>query len=102
MPYQEHPSFEPPRDEDAEIRRFMDFTKLVDLLNRKALFFRRADRFGDGFEGYYAKGNKKWNPIVYEGKLSLEVVKNLGKQLQEDLLVQRRYDYESHGLRQLY
>lgn len=37
--------------------RFMDFTKFVSLLSTNSLFFTRADRFEDPFEG--AKGIKK-------------------------------------------
>lgn len=40
-----------PDREDAVIWRYMDFTKLVLLLDRRALFFTRADRFSDKFEG---------------------------------------------------
>lgn len=33
--------------------RFLDFTKLVDLLDKRALFFCRSDRFEDPYEGSY-------------------------------------------------
>lgn len=48
---------------DTILWRFMDFTKFISLLSTKTLFFTRADRFEDPFEG--AKGIKKnkhkWN-----------------------------------------
>lgn len=48
---------------DTVLWRFMDFPKFVSLLKTKSLFFTRADKFEDPFEG--AKGimkNKaKWN-----------------------------------------
>jgi len=48
---------------DTVLWRFMDFTKFVSLLKSKAIYFSRADKFDDAFEG--AKGllkNKSiWN-----------------------------------------
>ena len=54
--YQEHPSFSPPRD-DAVLWRYMDFTKFVSLLDSNALFFARADKLGDLFEGAWTNIN---------------------------------------------
>ena len=54
--YQEHPSFSPPRD-DAVLWRYMDFTKFVSLLDMSALFFARADKLGDPFEGAWTNIN---------------------------------------------
>ncbi|KAF5417648.1 MAG: hypothetical protein C5S38_01290 [Candidatus Methanophagaceae archaeon] len=51
--YKEHPAFEKPSDEDIKIWRYIDFTKFVSLLDKKALFFARADRLSDSFEGSY-------------------------------------------------
>jgi len=50
MPYEEHPSFPPPDDLDAKIWRYMDFTKLVSMLEMSSLWFSRADKLGDPFE----------------------------------------------------
>jgi hypothetical protein len=41
-----------PRDEDL-LWRYMDFTKFVDLVSTRQLFFCRADKLGDPFEGTY-------------------------------------------------
>jgi hypothetical protein len=49
-------SYEIPSKETV-LWRFMDFTKFVSLLSSQSLFFTRADRFEDPFEG--AKGIKK-------------------------------------------
>lgn len=43
--------FQKPKDLNVPIWRYMDFTKFVDLLDTKTLFFTRADRFDDQFEG---------------------------------------------------
>lgn len=55
--YKEHPSFIPPNDANVKIWRYMDFTKFVALLDSKSLWFTRADRFKDPFEGSYPKMN---------------------------------------------
>lgn len=54
--YEEHPIFNPPND-DATLWRYMDFTKFVSLLDTKSLFFARADKLGDPFEGAPPKLN---------------------------------------------
>jgi hypothetical protein len=55
--YEEHPSFEKPDDENIAIWRYMDFTKLLSLLDKQALFFARGDTFLDPYEGLYPEGN---------------------------------------------
>ena len=63
--YVEDPVFEKPGDENAKIWRYMDFTKFVSLLDKCALFFPRADRLGDPFEGSFSKANVELAPEVY-------------------------------------
>ena len=48
--YKEHEAFTPPPP-DAILWRYMDFTKFVSLLEKQALFFARADKLEDPFEG---------------------------------------------------
>ena len=48
--YDQHPAFITPPP-DAVLWRYMDFVKFVSLLERKALFFAKASRLGDPFEG---------------------------------------------------
>ena len=48
---EKHPLFECPEDRQTKLWRFMDFTKFVALLHSGSLFFCRADRLGDPFEG---------------------------------------------------
>lgn len=62
--YQEHPAFEKPND-DTRIWRYLDFTEFVSLLDKQALFFTRADRLSDPFEGSYPKANVERRPGVY-------------------------------------
>lgn len=49
--YQELPDIHKPKKENPIIWRYMDFTKFVSLLDKKALFFSRTDKLGDPFEG---------------------------------------------------
>lgn len=46
-----------PAKGDAKIWKYMDFAKFISLLDRKALFFPRADKLGDPFEGSFPKIN---------------------------------------------
>lgn len=59
MPYLEHPSCQPPADENAIIWRYIDLAKFVSMLNHHALFFSQAARLADPFEGSYPQ------PIVH-------------------------------------
>lgn len=54
--YKEHDVFNPPSN-NAILWRYLSFTKFVSLLEKKALFFSRADKFGDPFEGALTKIN---------------------------------------------
>jgi hypothetical protein len=66
MPAEDHPVFKPPTDFNIPIWRYMDFTKFVSMLENRGLFFSRADKLGDPFEGSYSHGNKKLRPEVYK------------------------------------
>lgn len=48
-----HPSITEFPDPNATLWRFMDFTKYVSMLHRRALFFSRADQLPDPFEGLF-------------------------------------------------
>lgn len=66
MMYQELPGFDTPKG-DSLIWRYMDFTKLVSLLEKNALFFARGDKFNDAFEGKLAKLNVDHLKNLLEG-----------------------------------
>jgi hypothetical protein len=51
MPAKDHPVFKRPANLNIKIWRYMDFTKFVSMLERQGLFFSRADKLGDPFEG---------------------------------------------------
>ena len=52
-------------DEDAILWRYMTFTKFASLLTKKALFFARADKFGDPFEGSLSALNVELSPVIH-------------------------------------
>jgi hypothetical protein len=64
--YEPHDVFTPPQDPGAIIWRYLDFTKLVSLLDSQALFFARADTLGDEFEGSYSLANVQLRPEIYK------------------------------------
>jgi len=51
------PGFTPPPDPDIFIWRYMDLPKYISLLSTKCLYFSRADRLGDPFEGSFPQQN---------------------------------------------
>ena len=59
--FAEHPNLNPPQD-GAVLWRYMDFTKFVSLLDRRALYFSRADKLGDPFEGSLSHINRLTRP----------------------------------------
>ena len=63
--YEEHEVFTTPDDPDVPIWRYIDFTKLVALLERSSLFFARADTLGDTFEGSYSQSNVALRAKIY-------------------------------------
>jgi len=62
--HEKHPRFSEP-DPNAIIWRYIDFPKLVSLLHRKALFFVKASKLFDPFEGTLPEFNKISRPSVY-------------------------------------
>ncbi len=66
--YKEHPAFKKPKDENAKIWRYMDFTKFVSLLDKSALFFTRVGKLDDSFEGSCPEKVIKF----WEGKFGME------------------------------
>lgn len=50
MPYESHPILVTPTDSTV-LWRYLDFVKLLDLLERQVLWFARADTFEDPLEG---------------------------------------------------
>ncbi len=55
--YEAHPIFTQPPNEEVRVWRYMDFTKFVALIDSKCLYFTRADKFNDPFEGSWPRMN---------------------------------------------
>ncbi|QRR35658.1 hypothetical protein JNX00_07295 [Hydrogenophaga sp. YM1] len=55
--YTAHPVFVQPENEEVRVWRYMDFTKFVSLIDSRRLYFTRADKFDDPFEGSWPKMN---------------------------------------------
>jgi hypothetical protein len=62
--YETHVLFDSPAD-SARLWRYMDLSKLIDLLHRKSLFFARADKLGDPWEGGTSYVNIEQRPKWY-------------------------------------
>jgi hypothetical protein len=61
--YSPHPCF-PSADGSTKAWRYMDFTKFVSLLDSNALFFSRADRLSDAWEGAHTVENLRQRPTA--------------------------------------
>ncbi len=53
--FESHPLFTAPTDLGIQIWRYMDLPKFISLLDEKALYFTRADKFADPFEGSFPR-----------------------------------------------
>jgi hypothetical protein len=54
-----HSSFLEPVDKNVKIWRYMDFQKLMSIIDRKSLFFVKASKLFDPFEGSLPKFNRQ-------------------------------------------
>jgi hypothetical protein len=88
--YEPHPIFDSPPAE-SKLWRYMDLTKLVALLGTKTLFFTRADRLGDPWEGATTRFNVKAGPKVYQ-QLPEAMRRSMSEQMSE---VKRRLRLET-------
>ena len=64
--FRKHPDFVAPSHPKQTIWRYLDFTKLVDLLDTKEVYFTRADRFDDIFEGSIPTTTLKYRNHQYQ------------------------------------
>lgn len=63
--YVEHRSFHTP-DHALTIWRYIDFTKFVDLLLSRQMYFTRSDKFDDPFEGIFRLKDHQQTSILFE------------------------------------
>ena len=85
--YKEHPAFNPP-DDDAVLWRYMDFTKFVSLLDKSTLFFARADKLDDPFEGSVSRTNMLLDFI--SARETLEMTDEEVQRFQQDMIKSRK------------
>lgn len=76
--WKEHPNFEPPA-QDTVIWRYFDFTKFVDLLETSTLYFTRADKFADRFEGSYPRFNVENRKTLYGPDIPQQLFEQMSK-----------------------
>ena len=97
--YQEDDRFNAPPI-DAVLWRYMGFTKFVSLLARSALFFARADKLGDPFEGALSPVNVALRPLLYKDALSEDKRNQIGdfmKDLRRFMLVNCWHENENES-----
>src|SRR6266581_7483717 len=108
--YSPGPSYVEPTDEHAKIWRYMDFTKFVSLLDKRALYFTRSDRFSDKFEGAVPKPTIKAREVEVLGlethlaEEALRVMSQGSRKVREWIFVNcwHMNNYESAAMWQLY
>ena len=84
--YEEHPTFIQPENENVKVWRYMDFTKLISLIDSRRLFFTRADKFKDPFEGSYPKMNvlaREILPVEITKKMTEEQIEILRQSMRK-------------------
>lgn len=108
--YKEHKAFIKPENENVKIWRYMDFTKFVSLLDRRALWFTRADilaeRF-DKFEGLYPNAYVMLLQKFAKDEIEKERLMTLFKSLKENrqmIIVNswNTFEHESAAMWNLY
>jgi hypothetical protein len=57
--HEPHPVFRPPPDIDGKIWQYMELAEFVSMLHRKALFFIKANKLRDPYEGLIPQFNNK-------------------------------------------
>jgi len=62
--YEFQDNFIQPENENIKIWRYMDFTKLVSLIDTRQLYFTRSDKFDDRFEGSLPRRNVEARKII--------------------------------------
>ena len=89
----------------ATLWRYMDFAKLVSLLEHRALFFARADKLGDPFEGAWSNVNLKYLNMAttLEAKAWRLIVENAKEERRYTLInCWHASDHESEAMWKLY
>lgn len=109
----EHDLFHPPTNENQIIWRYLDITKLLDLINSTSLYFTRADFFEDIFEGSLPKKTLEvrtnyYEELVKQDQVSTEYTPEFFNKYNQELKKEMALncwhmnDYESAAMWKLY
>jgi hypothetical protein len=83
-----HPIFRPPPDMDGKIWQYMELAKFVSMLHRKALFFIKANKLRDPYEGLIPQFNNTIGSSEFN-KEEEEEKQNFQSQEQSNRFLQR-------------
>lgn len=104
--YKKHSIFKEPSNKDSKIWKFLDFTKFISLLETESLYFARADKLADPFEGSFPKFNVKHRPKIYREipPEKLSVISDFFKQTRQHTFLNcwHKNEYESAAMWNLY
>lgn len=64
--------------------RYMDFTKFIDLLDKQALFFARADKFKDSLEGLVTEANMEMRAFLNQPAIKPYLSDKMKEQVERD------------------
>jgi len=85
-----HPIFRPPPDMDGKIWQYMELAEFVSMLHRKALFFIKANKLRDPYEGFIPKFNNIQRSSVYDKEEKEEAEKqNFQSQYQSNQYIDK-------------
>lgn len=85
--YKENANLIQPENENIKIWRYLDFTKFVSLIDTRRLYFARADKLEDPFEGSWPKNNVNGRNNIPE---------DLSKKKQQKFIEFMRFKGEVH------
>ncbi len=95
MPAQtDHPCFKQPESNKVTVWKYMDFTKFVSLISSGKLFYCRADKFRDPYEGTYPIKNREADDLMFAG-IHPEHRAGIANQLYEHIKWTRQWTYIS-------
>jgi hypothetical protein len=108
----QHNLFKPPTNTEQKIWRYIDFTKLLDLINSKSLYFTRSDCFEDKFEGslpipsiqFRKKYFESLNKLYPEADYSEKSFDKLNREFKKEIALNcwHMNDFESVAMWKLY
>jgi len=80
-----HPTFRPPSDMDGKIWQYMELAEFVSMLHRKALFFIKANKLRDPYEGIIPQ----FNDVIRSSEYNKVQKQNFQSQDQSNHFIER-------------